>query len=88
MASNSREAVCKSSLCFPCSRDFANGFLVAELLARYYPADVQMHSFSNVHSAERKKNNWFLLNKFFKVRPRSSIHKAGGGRSCSHLCIC
>lgn len=49
-------------------RDFANGFLVAELLSCYFPADIQLHSYSNVHSLERKKNNWYLLDKFFKAR--------------------
>ena len=48
-------------------RDFANGFLFAEVLSRYYPADVQMHSFENVTSVERKKQNWSLLMKLFKV---------------------
>lgn len=48
-------------------RDFANGFLYAEILSRYYPADVQMHSFENVASMERKKKNWSLLEKVIKV---------------------
>ena len=41
---------------------------MAELLSCYFPADIQLHSYSNVHSLERKKNNWFLLDKFFKAR--------------------
>lgn len=49
-------------------RDFANGFLVAEVLSKYFPDDVQMHSFENVTSIERKRSNWHLLKKFFKVR--------------------
>ncbi|KAL0055443.1 hypothetical protein WJX82_000533 [Trebouxia sp. C0006] len=47
-------------------RDFANGFLVAEVLSKYFPDDVQMHSIENVTSIERKKSNWHLLKKFFK----------------------
>lgn len=48
-------------------RDFSNGFLFAEILCRYYPADVQMHSFENVTSIERKRANWVVLERLFKV---------------------
>ncbi|KAF5825585.1 hypothetical protein DUNSADRAFT_8367 [Dunaliella salina] len=49
-------------------REFANGFLFAEVLSRYFPADVHMHSFENVSSTERKKSNWTLLTKLFKKK--------------------
>jgi hypothetical protein len=51
-------------------RDFANGFLIAEVLSRYYPSDIEMHSFENVTSMERKRANWVVLEKLFKVRPQ------------------
>lgn len=49
-------------------RDFANGFLFAELMSRYFPAEVALHSFANVASTARKQSNWHLLSKLFKVR--------------------
>lgn len=55
-------------LCNSNTRDFANGFLFAEIISRYYPSDIAMHAFDNVASVERKKKNWALLERFFKVR--------------------
>lgn len=49
-------------------RDFSNGFLFAEVLSRYYPSDIDMHSFENVTSIERKRANWVVLEKLFKRR--------------------
>jgi hypothetical protein len=51
----------------PARRDFANGFLFAEVLSRYYPVDVEMHSFENVASTELKRANWAVLERLFKV---------------------
>lgn len=47
-------------------RDFCNGFLVAEMISRYFPQEVQMHAFENGTSLKKRLENWELLEKFFK----------------------
>lgn len=54
-------------------RDLANGFLVAEVLSKYFPAEVAMHSFQNVTGSELKKASWKLLDKFLKVCAASAL---------------
>jgi CH-like domain in sperm protein len=50
------------------TRDFSNGFLVAEVLSRYFPSELSLHSFDNMASnVLRKRDNWSLLDKFCKV---------------------
>ena len=54
-------------------RDFANGFLIAEICYKYFPSDFGLHSFENVVGNERKASNWALLERSFKVwRARGS----------------
>ncbi|KAI8908529.1 hypothetical protein EDD86DRAFT_191447 [Gorgonomyces haynaldii] len=47
------------------NRDFVNGFLVAEILSKYYPSEVQMHSFDTGMAKGAKKNNWSMLERLF-----------------------
>ena len=56
-----------SALC-RCS-DFSNGFLVAEILARYYPSEVALHSFDPAATnVARKRDAWELILKLTRVR--------------------
>lgn len=48
--------------------DLANGFLIAEVCNRYYPADISMHSFANGTSTRVKMDNWEQLQRFFAKR--------------------
>jgi hypothetical protein len=54
-------------------RDFANGFLVAEIFSKYYKSDFQMHSFDPGTSLPKKKSNWELLTKLFAKIPNFQI---------------
>ena len=55
-------------------RDLANGFVIAEILSRYYSTDdkeqqltkISMHSFDTGFSMQAKKTNWALLSKIMK----------------------
>lgn len=40
------------------TRDLANGFVVAEILSRYYPKEVDIYQFYNGLKIEKRKDNW------------------------------
>ncbi|XP_041608911.1 spermatogenesis-associated protein 4 [Vulpes lagopus] len=60
------------------SRDFSNGFLIAEIFTAYYPRELKLSSFENGTSLKVKLDNWAQLEKFlarkkFKL-PKELIH--------------
>lgn len=42
-----------------------NGFLLAEILSRYYPGKIYMHSLDNSSNKGKVLNNWQVLSQFF-----------------------
>lgn len=44
--------------------DFASGYLIAEICAKYIPT-ISMHSFSNFLSVKMRTDNWNQLTKIF-----------------------
>mgnify|MGYP003922721783 CR=1 FL=1 len=44
----------------------SNGFVVASIISRFFPAQLSTHSFDSGISSSSKKNNWGQLTKFFR----------------------
>eukprot|EP00931_Biecheleriopsis_adriatica_P105310 TRINITY_DN79873_c0_g1_i1.p1 TRINITY_DN79873_c0_g1~~TRINITY_DN79873_c0_g1_i1.p1 ORF type:complete len:851 (+),score=210.45 TRINITY_DN79873_c0_g1_i1:87-2639(+) len=49
-------------------RDFTNGYLVAEIMSRYHPKDVDILTYENGSRLEAKLDNWEQLFKLFKKK--------------------
>jgi len=49
-------------------RDLTNGYIVAEIMARYHPKDVQLSAFENGLRLATKVDNWESLYKLFKKK--------------------
>lgn len=47
-------------------KDFINGFLVAQVLSRYYPHCIPMHTIDNGVSKKARKDNWQLIQKYLQ----------------------
>ncbi|ORX81374.1 hypothetical protein BCR32DRAFT_12265 [Anaeromyces robustus] len=45
--------------------DFGNGYVIAEILNRYYPLDVRLNSYDTGQSKNCRKENWQLLKRMF-----------------------
>ncbi|KAM4837126.1 spermatogenesis-associated protein 4 [Thomomys bottae] len=60
------------------SRDFSNGFLIAEIFCIYYPWDLNITSFKNGCSLKVKLDNWAQIEKFLEKKklkiPKELIH--------------
>lgn len=46
------------------TRDLSNGFIVAEILTRYYPKEIKVYQFYNGLNLEKKLDNWERIAKF------------------------
>jgi len=49
-------------------RDLSNGFVIAEVLCRYFPKDLNIYSFDNGLKIEKKTDNWEQIAKYLKKR--------------------
>ena len=49
------------------NRDFADGVLIAEIVAHYFPKYVETHNYIASSSANQKLANWNTLNSTFSA---------------------
>ena len=55
--------------------DFADGILIAEIVAYFFPEYVDLEIFRNAHNMSQRTKNWRLLNS--EVLPKISLHAPG-----------
>ncbi|XP_062855950.1 spermatogenesis-associated protein 4 [Trichomycterus rosablanca] len=60
-------------------RDFANGYVVAEIFSCYYPEDFSLHSYENGASLATKQGNWSQIEKVMLKRSLSLDKEAING---------
>jgi hypothetical protein len=65
-------------------RDFANGFLVAEIFSRYFDKEIAMHSYDNGIALRIKKDNWGQLTKFMRKNGLDGLTNADEINSIIH----
>ncbi|XP_074849094.1 spermatogenesis-associated protein 4 [Carettochelys insculpta] len=56
-------------------QDLSNGYLIAEILAWYYPADIRRHGYVNGASLPAKLSNWSQLCQFFSKRKLKPVQE-------------
>ena len=52
------------------TRDLANGFVVAEIVSRYYPKEIDMYQFYNGLKIEKRFDNWKRVAKVLEKHGR------------------
>jgi hypothetical protein len=48
-------------------RSLSNGYLVAEILSRYYPKDVPLHGLYTSTGVRSRKSNWGVISRVLNV---------------------